>query len=122
SAVGHGRERQVRLLGGAVARLRPGRARCRSCGRTPARLLAWCAPRRADGIEVIGAALAVALGGAGSRRIGASLGVPAATVRGWLGRLRSRAEEMRHDAMATWPRSAAAIPRCPHRPPPPLGD
>ena len=38
-------------------------------------------------------------GRGGSARIGAVLGVPAATVRGWLRRLRSCAEDMRQDAM-----------------------
>jgi hypothetical protein len=96
---GHGRERVIRLPGG-TARLRPDRARCRSCRRTHILLPAWCAPRRADAIEVIGAAAAAALAGAGSARIGADLGVPAATVRGWLRRLRCRAEQMRCYAMA----------------------
>ena len=54
--------------------------------------------RRADAIEVIGTAAAMALAGAGCGRIGAGLGVPAATVRGWLRRLRA-AEAMRQDAM-----------------------
>ena len=62
-------------------------------------LPSWCAPRRADAVQVIGAAAALALAGAGSARIGAVLGVPAAAVRGWLRRLRSRAEGMRQDAM-----------------------
>ena len=62
-------------------------------------LPSWCAPRRADAIEVIGTAAAMALAGAGCGRIGAGLGVPAATVRGWLRRLRCRAEAMRQDAM-----------------------
>jgi Domain of unknown function (DUF6431) len=96
---GHGRERIIRLLDGATARLRPDRARCRSCRRTHILLPSWCAPRRADAIEVIGTALAAALGGAGYARIGADLAVPAATVRGWLRRLRCRAEEMRCWAM-----------------------
>ena len=96
---GHGRERVIRLLGGATARLRPDRARCRSCGRTHILLPSWCAPRRADAIEVIGTGLAAALDGAGCARIGADLDVPPATVRGWLRRLRSRAEEMRCFAM-----------------------
>ena len=96
---GHGRERVIRLLNGAPARLRPQRARCGSCGRTHIVLPSWCAPRRADAVQVIGAAAALALAGAGSARIGAVLGVPAATVRGWLRRLRSRAEDMRQDAM-----------------------
>ena len=95
---GHGRERVIRLLNGAPARLRPQRARCGSCGRTHI-VPSWCALRRADAVQVIGAAAALALAGAGSARIGAVLGVPAATVRGWLRRLRSRAEDMRQDAM-----------------------
>jgi len=96
---GHGRERAVRLLGGRTARLRPQRGRCGSCRRTHVLLPSWCAPRRADSIEVIGTGLALALQGAGSARIGRQLGVPGATVRGWLRRLRPRAEAMRQDAM-----------------------
>jgi hypothetical protein len=53
-AVGHGAERVIRLLDGAMARLRPDRARCWSCKRTHILLPAWYAPRRADAIEVIG--------------------------------------------------------------------
>jgi hypothetical protein len=96
---GHGRERTIRLLNGATTRLRPDRARCRACGRTHILLPSWCAPRRADAIEVIGTGLAAALGGVGSARINADLGVPSGTVRSWLRRLRSRAEEMRCFAM-----------------------
>ena len=96
---GYGRERAVRLRGGRTARLRPRRARCRSCRRTRILLPSWCAPRRADAIEVIGTGLAAALDGAGCTRIGADLDVPPATARGWLRRLRSRAEEMRCFAM-----------------------
>ncbi len=96
---GHGRERVIRLLDGTTARLRPDRARCRSCRRTHILLPSWCAPRRADAIEVIGTALAAALRGTGSARIGADLSVPPGTVRGWLRRVRSRAEEMRCFAM-----------------------
>ncbi len=97
--MGHGRERVIRLLADATVRLRPDRARCRSCRRTHIVLPPWCAPRRADAVEVIGTGLAAALGGAGCTRIGADLGVPPATVRGWLRRLRFRAEEMRCFAM-----------------------
>ena len=97
---GHGRERVIRLLDGAATRLRPDRARCRSCRRTHILLPSWCVPRRADAIQVIAAGLAAALGGSGCGRIAAGLGVPPSTVRGWLRRLRSRAEEMRCFAMA----------------------
>jgi len=40
--------------------------------------------RRAYAAEVIGAALTARAGGRGHRPIGVALGVPAATVRGWL--------------------------------------
>ena len=84
---------------GAVARLRPRRARCRSCRRTRILLPSWCAPRRADGIEVIGAAAGLAMAGAGHRPVAAALGVPAGTVRGWLRRLRARAGQLRAHAI-----------------------
>jgi transposase-like protein len=116
---GYGRERAVRLLGGATARLRPQRARCGSCRRTHVLLPSWCAPPRADAIEVIGTAAGMALAGAGYGRIGAGLGVPAATVRGWLRRLRCRAEAMRQERGSTSSASSAGSPvrRCPARPP-----
>jgi hypothetical protein len=62
-------------------------------------LPAWCALRRADGIEVIGAAAGLAMAGNGRRPIAAALGVPAATVRGWLRRLRARAGQLRQHAI-----------------------
>jgi transposase-like protein len=96
---GYGRERPVRLRSGRTTRLRPRRARCRSCHRTRIILPSWCAPRRADGIEVIGAAAGLAMAGAGHRPIAAALGVPADTVRGWLRRLRGRAEPLRQHAI-----------------------
>ena len=96
---GYGRERAVRLRGGRVTRLRPRRARCRSCRRTRILLPSWCAPRRADGIEVIGAAAGLAMAGAGHRPVAAALGVPAGTVRGWLRRLRANAGQLRAHAI-----------------------
>jgi hypothetical protein len=82
---GHGRERAVRLHHGERAVVRPPRGRCRSCRATHMLLPSWMAPRRADGAGVIArAAAAAALHGTGSARLGAELGVPAATVRGWL--------------------------------------
>jgi len=120
---GHGRERAIRLPGGATARLRPQRARCGSCRRTHILLPSWCAPRRADAIEVIGtAAVTAALHGAGSARIGADLGVPAATVRGWLRRLRSRAEAIRQDAMFQLGFIGGSDPALPAPSGSPLGD
>ena len=60
---------------------------------------AWCAPRRADGIEVIGAAAGLAIAGHGHRAVAAALGVPARPVRGWLRRLRARAGQLRAHAI-----------------------
>lgn len=98
---GRGRERAVRLGRGERALVAPPRGRCRSCGATHLLLPSWMAPRRADGIEVIArAAAAAALRGAGSARLGAELGVPPGTVRGWLRRLRARAGDLRQGATA----------------------
>ncbi len=119
---GHGRERAIRLPAGATARLRPDRARCRACKRTHILLPSWCAPRRADAIEVIGTALAAALGGTGYGRIGADLGVAPATVRGWLRRRRSRAGEMRWDAMRQLGAIGGTDPALPEPAASPLGD
>jgi len=97
---GHGRERVIRLRNGARARLSPRRGRCGSCAATHILLPSWMASRRADAVGVIAsAAVASALHGTGTARIGADLDVPAATVRGWLRRLRARAGAMRQDAM-----------------------
>ena len=71
-------------------------------------LPSWMAPRRADGAGVIArAAAAAALHGTGSARLGAELGVPPATVRGWLRRLRARASDLRQDATAALGRLTA---------------
>jgi NAD(P)H-dependent flavin oxidoreductase YrpB (nitropropane dioxygenase family) len=51
--------------------------------------------RRADMAEVIGAALAAKASGAGVRVIAERVGRPVETVRGWLRRFASRAEEVR---------------------------
>jgi len=97
---GRGRERVIRLRDCATARLSPRRGRCGSCQVTHIVLPSWMASRRADAVGVIAAAaVASVLHGTGTARIGADLGVPAATVRGWLRRLRVRAGAMRQDAM-----------------------
>jgi hypothetical protein len=92
---GYGRERRVRVLEGPDVLLVPRRSRCRGCGVTHVLLPAWCLLRRADAGAVIGAALAHAAGGAGSRSVARLLGRPAPTVRGWLRRFRERAEAVR---------------------------
>ena len=105
---GRGRERAVRLHRGERAVAAPPRGRCRSCGATHMLLPSWMAPRRADGAGVIArAAAAAALHGTGSARLGADLGVPPATVRGWLRRLRARARDLRQDATAALGRLTA---------------
>jgi hypothetical protein len=57
--------------------------------------------RRSATIEVIGAALHAKRAGLGHRSIAIRLGVPAATVRGWLRRFAARAEHLRAVA-ASW--------------------
>jgi hypothetical protein len=105
---GHARERVIRLLDGAQARVRPVRARCRACGRTHVVLPAWCTPRRAHGTGIIATAAGAALDGTGHRVIAARLGVPAGTVRGWLRRLRARAAPLRCHAMRQQPPGPAS--------------
>ncbi len=48
---GYGRDRAVRLRGGRTTRLRPRRARCRSCRRTRILLPSWCAPTPLGGAD-----------------------------------------------------------------------
>jgi hypothetical protein len=93
----------IRLRDGDTAQLSPRRSRCGSCQATHILLPSWLAARRADAVGVIAAAAAAsALHGTGAARIGADLGVPAATVCGWRRRLRVRAGAMRQDAMVTF--------------------
>lgn len=54
-----------------------------------------CLLRRADGVEVIGAALRAKAGGAGHRAIARSSGRPESTVRGWLRAFARNAETAR---------------------------
>jgi hypothetical protein len=54
-----------------------------------------CLLRRADGVDVIGAALRAKAAGVGHRPIAAWLGRPASTVRGWLRAFAGNAEEVR---------------------------
>ena len=92
---GHARERSLRGPGGKLIRLRPRRARCRSCRVTHVLLAVFALARRADTAEVIGVALTAAARGAGFRSGAAGLGVPASTVRGWLRRFARRAGAVR---------------------------
>jgi hypothetical protein len=79
-AWGYARQRVVR----GVGVLRPRRARCVACRVTHVLLTVSCLLRRADAVEVIGAAVRLKASGRGHRPIAARLGRPASTVRGWL--------------------------------------
>lgn len=61
-------------------------------------LPACCVPRRRDSAASVVKALTSAAPGLGHRRIAGDLGVPAATVRGWLRRARHNAERLRQAA------------------------
>ena len=75
--------------------MRPRRARCPGCLVTHVLLPVTVLLRRADAVEVIGAALTARAAGLGHRRIAVWLGVPAGTVRGWLRRWGSRLQAVR---------------------------
>lgn len=93
---GHARERSVR----GVGQLRPRRTRCGICAVTHVLLAVSCLVRRADGVDVIGAALRLKATGAGHRPIAATLARPASTVRGWLRAFAGNAEVVRAMFMA----------------------
>ena len=88
---GWARRRVVRGVGA----LRPRRARCGQCLATHVLLPVTVLLRRADAVAVIGAALVARAAGHGHRRVAIWLGVPAATVRGWLRRMATRVESVR---------------------------
>lgn len=92
---GHARPRVLRGSDGPVARCRPRRTRCGSCGVTQVLLPVNALLRRADEAGVIGAGLVFAAMGWGYRRIAERLGRAAGTVRGWVRRCRARAEVLR---------------------------
>lgn len=94
---GRARCRSVRTDPGSVGpglRLVPRRSRCGWCGRTHVLLPVMVWARRADGVEVVGAALLARARGWGCRRIAAWLGRPISTVRGWVGRVAGNAERI----------------------------
>ena len=88
---GYARRRLVR----GVGQLRPRRVRCTGCRVTHVLLSVACLLRRADGVEVIGAALRLKAAGAGHRPIAERLDRPATTVRGWLRTFARHAETVR---------------------------
>jgi hypothetical protein len=94
---GWARPRGVHGLGRV---LRPRRARCSGCLVTHVLLPVTVLARRAYAVSVIGAALLARAGGSGHRAIGTGLGVPAATVRGWLRVMGARLETTRLHLLA----------------------
>ena len=86
---------RARRVHGITETLRPRRARCPGCLITHVLLPVTVLLRRAYAADVIGAAVTARAGGAGHRRAGRRLRVPAATVRGWLRRLAARLEPAR---------------------------
>lgn len=92
---GWARPRVLRGVGDARALVRPRRGYCRGCGVTHVLLPVVALARRADLVEVIGAALAAKAAGVGCRAIAAGLGRPPDTVRAWLRRFAARAEAVR---------------------------
>jgi len=91
---GFARPRWLRDVEGRVW-VRPRRAVCAGCGRTQVLLPVIGLSRRADVVEVIGAALVAKAAGWGHRQIAVLVGRPASTVRGWLRRFAQRAESVR---------------------------
>lgn len=86
---------RVRRIEGLSDPVRPRRARCRACLVTHVLLPVTMLLRRAYAAKRIWAALTARAEGFGHRRIGVLLGVPQATVRGWLRRVGSRLETAR---------------------------
>ena len=91
---GWARARSLRGLTGSVL-VRPRRSRCSSCRVSHVLLPVFALVRRADLVEVIGAALSAKAAGAGARPIAALLDRPVETVRGWLRTFAARAQVLR---------------------------
>lgn len=83
---------RVWRLGGGDWRARPRRGRCTGCQVTHVVLPVSVLCRRADGVDVIGAALLAKATGAGHRVVAEIVGRALSTVRGWLRRFKARAE------------------------------
>lgn len=92
---GWARSRVLRGSEGSTLELTPRRSRCSLCLVTHVLLPVVALLRRADLVEVIGAALAAKAKGLGARALARLLDRRADTVRGWLRRFGSGAEETR---------------------------
>lgn len=87
---------RARQVVGLVGPVRPRRSRCRTCAVTHVLLPVTLLLRRSYVAELIWAAVAAKAAGAGHRLIGARLGIPGSTVRGWLRVIIGRAQVVRH--------------------------
>jgi hypothetical protein len=92
---GFARARSLRSPGGGRVWLRPRRARCAGCAVTHVLLPAIAPARHGYAIDVVGEVLLARARGRTHRTIGAELGIPADTVRGWIRRVTARAEWLR---------------------------
>lgn len=92
---GWARLRALRGADGSTVRIRPRRAMCSGCQATHVLMPVVALCRRADLVEVIGAALTAKALGSGAAEIGRSLGRPRDTVRGWLRRFALHANGLR---------------------------
>jgi hypothetical protein len=91
---GYSVEREVRLLDRSESR-RFRRSICRACTTTHVLISEDTLLRRRDGAEVIGVALTAKAKGQGHRRIARAVDRPDSTVRGWLVRFASMADDLR---------------------------
>lgn len=95
--------------------------RCRGCRTTHVLLPAAYLPRRADTVQIIGAALLATLTGASHRTIAADLDLPPDTISGWIRRATAHASNLRQHATILAHRFDPELP--PMRPAgTPLGD
>jgi Domain of unknown function (DUF6431)/Homeodomain-like domain len=92
---GFARPRSLRAPGGGRLRLRPCRVRCTSCAVTHVLLPAIASVRHGYAIDVVGQVLLARAQGRSHCTIGAELGIPPDTVRGWIRRVTARAEWLR---------------------------
>ena len=95
---GWARSRFIREAGGRGWSLRPRRAICSSCKVTTVLLPGSCLPRRRDSARSTLIVLTRAAAGWGARRIGTDMGIPSATVRGFLRHARRHAAKIRMTA------------------------
>jgi hypothetical protein len=100
---GHAVVRVVRTESGIGWRVRPRRARCRSCGITHVLLPLRCLLRRGSEATLIWAALAMRAAGRKLAAIAAALVLPVWTVRDWVARFAGRAEAVRSAFMRLLP-------------------